>query len=130
MEVHPLAAMLKSRKVWLALIAVVQSIVLELTNVPLEVWGSIDALLVALILNIAWEDAAMKKSGELHIGRPVWESLYKSRKVWLAGIGAIQSVVFWLIPSFPQAIWISVNGLLIALMTSMAWEDSAYKSSL
>ena len=53
-------SLLRSRKVLLAALGVVQSLVLEYLNIPSEVWLSINALLIAVIAGIAHEDAASK----------------------------------------------------------------------
>ncbi len=50
----------KSRKFWLAVFAVVQSVVLHYLAVPEEIWQAIAALVSVLILSIAVEDAGEK----------------------------------------------------------------------
>jgi len=57
------ASLLKSRKVLLAALGVTASIVGHYLEVPADVWLSIDALLVAVILGISHEDAAEKSRG-------------------------------------------------------------------
>lgn len=52
-----LNSLLVSRKFWLAVFGVVQSIVLHYLNVPDEIWQSIAALVGVLIASIALEDA-------------------------------------------------------------------------
>lgn len=60
-----LKALLRSRKVWLALIAATQTIVFSLLpNFPPEVWQAIDTIIVAVIGSIAIEDAALKLNRE------------------------------------------------------------------
>lgn len=51
-----------SRKFWLALLAVIQTIVSHYFNVPVEVWASIDALAAVVIVTIAYEDGANTKA--------------------------------------------------------------------
>jgi hypothetical protein len=58
-----LKSLLRSRKVLLAILAVVQTLVAHYLDIPTEVWASVDALLVVLIGAIAYEDAAEKSSG-------------------------------------------------------------------
>lgn len=125
--------LLMGRKFWLALVAVLQSCIFAFTTVPKELWLSVDALLVAVILTIAWEDAAFKASGKVYAAAGqegylnALESLMRSRKVWLAVIGVAQTFLFYYIPNFPQEVWLSVNGLLIVMMSAIAWEDAAQK---
>ena len=59
-----MAGLLRSRKFWLAVFGVVQTIVLELFNVDPTIWAAIDALVIALITAIAVEDAATKRAGD------------------------------------------------------------------
>lgn len=54
-------------------------------------------------------------------------SLLKSRKFWLAMVGVIQTVIFNFIPDFPEAVWQTINALLLALIATYAWEDAAAK---
>ncbi len=57
-----LKSLLHSRKFWLAVFAVVQSIVLHyFTDFPPEIWESITLLCMVLIGSIAVEDAAEKR---------------------------------------------------------------------
>ena len=57
-------SLLYSRKFWLAVFGVVQTVVFSLLpEFPAEVWQAIDALVVALIGTIALEDAAQKWGG-------------------------------------------------------------------
>ncbi len=56
-----LKALAQSRKFWLAVFAVIQTVVFALwPNFPQQVWVAIDALVVVLIQSIAHEDAAEK----------------------------------------------------------------------
>jgi hypothetical protein len=56
----PLISLLYSRKFLLAMFGVAQSIILHYADVPPEIWGAIDILVVTLIGSIAHEDAAEK----------------------------------------------------------------------
>ncbi len=57
-------SLLKSRKFWLAIFGVIQTLVFySLPDFPQEVWQSIDALIVVLIASIAIEDAGAKSAG-------------------------------------------------------------------
>jgi len=53
----------KSRKFWLAVFGVAQTLVLHYYNVPEAVWQSISALVGVLIAGIAIEDAGEKSAG-------------------------------------------------------------------
>lgn len=54
-----LLSLLKSRKFWIAVIAITQTVVFGLIpSFPPEIWAAIDALAVVLIGAIAHEDAA------------------------------------------------------------------------
>ena len=55
-----LSSLARSRKVLLALLGVVSTLVLHYLNIDPEVWAAIDALLVTVIGAIAYEDAAAK----------------------------------------------------------------------
>ena len=59
-----LARLLRSRKFWIALVAVVQSIIFAVwPGFPPDVWVAIDALAAVLIASIAYEDAAVTLRG-------------------------------------------------------------------
>ena len=55
--------LLYSRKFWLAVFAVIQSVVLHYLDVPREIWETIALLVGVLISGIAIEDAAEKRAG-------------------------------------------------------------------
>ncbi len=56
-----LSLLLRSRKFWLAVFGVVQTILFQFVpNFPPQVWQSIDVLVSVLIAAIAAEDAAAK----------------------------------------------------------------------
>lgn len=57
---NTLKLLLRSRKVLLAAFGVVQTLAAHYLDIPIEVWASIDALVVAVIGAIAYEDAAEK----------------------------------------------------------------------
>lgn len=58
---NPLVTLLHSRKFWLSVIAVVQTIVFQFfTDFPAEVWEAINVVLLFLVGMIAVEDAAAK----------------------------------------------------------------------
>ena len=57
-------SLLHSRKFWLAVFGVIQSVVLNyVPSFPQEIWQAIDALVIALIGSIALEDAGYKAGG-------------------------------------------------------------------
>jgi len=53
-----ITSLIYSRKFWLLLFGIIQTVVLNNFNVDLEVWAAIDALVGFLILAIAHEDTA------------------------------------------------------------------------
>ena len=55
-----MASLLHSRKFWLAIVAVAQSIILHYFSIDPVIWQSIDALIGVLIASIALEDAGEK----------------------------------------------------------------------
>ena len=59
-----MSGLLKSRKFWLMIFGVVQSLVLQYLDVPDDVWKAITALVMVLISSIAAEDFASKLRGE------------------------------------------------------------------
>lgn len=58
-----MTSLLRSRKFWLAMFGVAQTVVLHYLEIPDEVWQSIAALIGVLIVSIAAEDAAAKRAG-------------------------------------------------------------------
>ena len=58
-----LKLLLRSRKFWLAVFGVVQTVVLYYFEVPQDIWVAIDVLVGVLISTIAVEDYAEKRAG-------------------------------------------------------------------
>jgi hypothetical protein len=59
---NPLNALLHSRKFWIAVFGLAQTILFQFVpNFPKEVWMSIDALAAILISSIAYEDGQAAK---------------------------------------------------------------------
>jgi len=58
-----LKSLLYSRKFWLAVVALVQTLALNYFNVPQDIWMAVDGVLVVLIVAIAGEDIAAKLNG-------------------------------------------------------------------
>jgi hypothetical protein len=56
--------LLKSRKFWLAVFGVVQTVLFQFVDVPAEIWQAIDGLVIALIFAISVEDAGAKIGGK------------------------------------------------------------------
>jgi anti-sigma-K factor RskA len=56
-----------------------------------------------------------------------WRALWRSRKFWLAVVAVVQTVVFTLIPDFPDEVWQAINIILLWLIGSIAVEDAAMK---
>lgn len=58
---NPFAKLVRSRKFWLAVVALIQTVVFQFVpNFPPEVWQSINAVIAVVIAGIAIEDAAYK----------------------------------------------------------------------
>lgn len=55
------------------------------------------------------------------------DKLLKSRKFWLSVVAIIQTVIFELLPSFPDEIWQAINVILLFLIGMIAAEDAAAK---
>ena len=55
------------------------------------------------------------------------ESLWRSRKFWLAVVAVAQTAVFALIPGFPDEVWAAINVILLWLIGTIAAEDAASK---
>ncbi len=63
--------LLTSRRVWIAVFALIQAIVLHYLNVPDEIWQTIVALAGALIAAFTVDDAVATANGVHHItGEP------------------------------------------------------------
>ena len=57
MTPNPFTSLLHSRKFWLAVLALAQTILFQFVpDFPKEVWLSINGVLAVLIATIAWED--------------------------------------------------------------------------
>lgn len=56
-----------------------------------------------------------------------FEVLWRSRKFWLAVVAVVQTVVFALIPDFPDEVWAAINVILLWLIGTIAVEDAAGK---
>jgi hypothetical protein len=57
----------------------------------------------------------------------VMQTLIRSRKFWLSVIAVIQTVIFNLLPEFPDEVWQAVNVILLFLVGTIAVEDAAMK---
>ena len=57
-------SLLYSRKFWLTVWALLQTVAAHYLNIPQDVWVAMDAVILALIASIALEDAAAKASGK------------------------------------------------------------------
>lgn len=64
MNKTPFQALLQSRKFWLAVFGIVQTLVFNyVPNFPRDVWVAIDLLVGVVIAGITIEDAAAKSAG-------------------------------------------------------------------
>lgn len=60
---NPFKALIQSRKFWLAVVALVQTVLFQFVpDFPPTVWQAIDAVLAIVIVSIAIEDAAAKRA--------------------------------------------------------------------
>lgn len=55
------------------------------------------------------------------------QSLLRSRKFWLAIVGVTQTLLFNIIPNFPDPVWQSINVLLMTVIAGITIEDAAQK---
>jgi len=62
---------------------------------------------------------------EMHM-KP-FETLWRSRKFWLAVVAVAQTVVFTLLPNFPDQVWQAIDVILLWLIGTIAVEDAAGK---
>lgn len=53
-----------------------------------------------------------------------FKSLLHSRKFWLAVLALVQTILFQFVPDFPDSVWVSINGVLVVLIATIAWEDN------
>ena len=130
MSSNPFTKLLYSRKFWLAMVALVQTVLFQFVpDFPANVWQSIDAVLAVLIAAIAVEDAAAKwtKAIIVPMSNPFTKLLY-SRKFWLTVVALVQTVLFQFVPDFPAEVWQSINAVLVVLITAIAVEDAAAKA--
>ena len=56
-----------------------------------------------------------------------FRGLLRSRKFWLAVVAMVQTVLFQFVPDFPKEVWLSINGVLAVLITTISVEDAAEK---
>lgn len=56
-----------------------------------------------------------------------WKALLLSRKFWMAIFALVQSVVFYLLPDFPNEIWLAIDGVIITVILGITIEDAAEK---
>lgn len=57
----------------------------------------------------------------------VFGKLALSRKFWLSVVAVLNTVLFTLLPEFPQAVWESIQAILLFLIGMIAIEDAAAK---
>lgn len=55
------------------------------------------------------------------------DQLIRSRKFWLSVIAVVQTIIFSLIPAFPDEVWQAINVILLFLVGAIAAEDAALK---
>lgn len=54
-------------------------------------------------------------------------ALLRSRKFWLAVLAMAQTILFQFVPSFPPAVWQSIDAVLLIVIVTIAGEDMAEK---
>jgi hypothetical protein len=52
--------LLRSRKFWLAVFGIIQTLVSHYLQIPADIWAAIDGLVIVLIASITAEDVAVK----------------------------------------------------------------------
>lgn len=71
--------LLKSKQFWVAILALIQTLVLNYLHVPAEIWASIDAILVIVIATFTVEQVALiKAQSAKEIARIYSESLNRA----------------------------------------------------
>lgn len=71
--------------------------------------------------------AAGEQANEQENKMKPFEALWRSRKFWLAVVAVLQTVVFTLLPGFPDEVWQAINVILLWLIGTIAVEDAAQK---
>ena len=72
-------ALLRNRQFWVAVLALLQTVVLNYLNVPAEIWASIDAILVVVISAYTVEQVAqIKAEGALRVAQMYSETLKRA----------------------------------------------------
>ena len=72
-------ALLRNRQFWVAVLALLQTVVLNYLNVPAEIWASIDAILVVVISAYTVEQVAqIKAEGALRVAQMYSETLNRA----------------------------------------------------
>lgn len=72
-------ALLRNRQFWVAVLALLQTVVLNYLNVPAEIWASIDAILVVVIGAYTVEQVAqIKAEGAVRVAQMYSETLNRA----------------------------------------------------
>lgn len=72
-------ALLRNRQFWVAVLALLQTVVLNYLNVPAEIWASIDAILVVVISAYTVEQVAqIKAEGAVRVAQMYSETLNRA----------------------------------------------------
>lgn len=72
-------ALLRNRQFWVAVLALLQTVVLNYLNVPAEIWASIDAILVVVIGAYTVEQVAqIKAEGAIKVAQMYSETLNRA----------------------------------------------------
>ena len=71
--------LLRNRQFWVAVLALLQTVVLNYLNVPAEIWASIDAILVVVIGAYTVEQVAqIKAEGAVRVAQMHSETLNRA----------------------------------------------------
>lgn len=72
-------ALLRNRQFWVAVLALLQTVVLNYLNVPAEIWASVDAILVVVIGAYTVEQVAqIKAEGAVRVAQMYSETLNRA----------------------------------------------------
>ena len=55
----------------------------------------------------------------------VIQRLIHSRKFWISLFGVVQTVIFQFVPDFPDSVWVSIDALVMVLITTISIEDAS-----
>lgn len=139
----PFSKLLQSRKFWLAVLALLQTVVFLLRpSFPPELWAAVNEVLIVLIVSVTVENVATfvaagigkdnlyaTRAISLTDGQSRLPWLLKSRKFWLAVVALAQTAIFSSMPDFPPELWDGINTVLLIVIGLYAVEDATQSIS-